>query len=81
MPEANLELLQALMQRMLAGLANLQADFDDMKVRQTAFERHLAGLRRDAVLDAEATIGVREQMERLGERVGGIERRLGLSDA
>jgi predicted trehalose synthase len=81
MAEPNLELLQAMTQRVLDKLAEHDGDFHAIRERLTAIERHLAGVRRDAVLDAETTVNVQAQVDRLGDRIGRIERRLDLADA
>jgi hypothetical protein len=67
--------------------ARLHAKLNDMAqwqsetgARLTAIERHLAGVRRDAVLDAETTVNVQAQVSRLGDRIERIERRLDLVD-
>jgi tetrahydromethanopterin S-methyltransferase subunit G len=78
MPEPSLELLQAMMQRMLDMLAEHSAEFREVRLRLSAIERHIAGLRRDDALAMEAAIDVREVVDRLGER---IERQLGLLEA
>jgi chromosome segregation ATPase len=48
--------------------------------RLTTIERHIAGVRRDAVLDAESLVNTQEQLDTLIGRVARIERRLDLAD-
>ncbi len=81
MAEPNLELLQAMAQRTLDKLTEHDGQFDLINQRLTAIERHLAGVRRDAVLDAETTVNVQAQVDQLGTRIGRIERRLDLAEA
>ena len=66
--------------------ARLNARLDDMSQwqaetsrRLVAIERHIAGVRRDIVLDAEDAANARERMDALAERVTRIERRLELA--
>lgn len=59
-------------QRVLDKLAGHDGDFHAIREHLTAIERHLAGVRRDAVLDAETTVNVQAQVDRLGDRIGRI---------
>jgi hypothetical protein len=83
MAEPSLELLQAMVQRALHKLTEHDGEFRQIGQRLTAIERHLAGVRRDraakrtdvpsgvcrtAVLDAETTVNVQAQVDRLGVR-------------
>jgi hypothetical protein len=47
--------------------------------RLTAIERHIAGVRRDAVLDAESMVNVQDQVDAIAARIARIERRLEIS--
>ncbi len=49
--------------------------------RLLAIERSIAVVRRDAVLDVEQVIAVRETVDTLAARVARIERRLDLAEA
>ena len=80
MAEPSLELLQAMVQRVLDKLADHDATFAEVTARLTSIERHLAGVRRDAVLDAETTTNVQAQVDALRSRLARIERRLELVD-
>jgi hypothetical protein len=66
--------------------ARLNGRLDDMSQwqaetsrRLVAIERHIAGVRRDVVLDAEDAPNAQERMDALAERVARIERRLELA--
>lgn len=80
MAEPSLELPQAMVQRTLDKLTEHDGEFRQINQRLTAIERHLAGVRRDAVLDAETTVNVQAQVDRLGARIERIERRLDLTE-
>jgi chromosome segregation ATPase len=49
--------------------------------RLTSIERHIAAVRRDAVLDAESLVNTQDQLDTLTGRIARIERRLDLADA
>ena len=76
MAEANLELLQAMVQRVLDGQAGLRDDMIDVKERLVSLERATVASRRDRANDAEHVAHVQAQMDRLAGRIARIERRL-----
>ncbi len=76
MTEASLELLQAMVQRVLDGQASLRDDMIDVKERLVSRERATVASRREQANDAEHMAHVRAQMDRLAGRIARIERRL-----
>lgn len=80
MAEPSLELLQAMVQRVLDKQVDHDGTFAEMGARLTSIVRHLAGVRRDAVLDAETVTNVQAQVDALRSRLTRIERRLELVD-
>ncbi len=76
MAEASLELLQAMVQRVLDGQAGLRDDMIDVKERLVSLERATVASRRDQANDAEHVAHVQAQMDRLAGRLARIERRL-----
>jgi hypothetical protein len=79
MAEPDLGLLQAMVQRVLDKLSEHDTWQVETSKRLVAIERHIAAVRRDAVLDAENVTNVEERLDTLGERVARIERRLEFS--
>jgi hypothetical protein len=53
---------------------------EETSKRLVAIERHIAGVRRDVVLDAEDAANANERMDALAKRLLRIERRLELVD-
>ena len=76
MAEVSRELIQLMLQRVLDELAALREDMRDVKKRLSAVEHAVVSLRRDQTNDAEATAHAQDRLDRLGERVARIERRL-----
>jgi hypothetical protein len=70
----SLEMLQAMMQRMLDRLGLVHEDVRDIKNRVTSLETHVAGLHADFAGQSGWIDRVERQLER-------IERRLDLTDA
>jgi polyhydroxyalkanoate synthesis regulator phasin len=79
MAEPSLELLQAMVQRVLDKLSEHGKWQADTSKRLLAIERSIAAVRRDAVLDAEHITDVRASLDALTERVAQIERRLDIA--
>jgi chromosome segregation ATPase len=80
MAEPSLELLQAMVQRVLDKLSDHDSRFTTIDQRLTALEKHMAGLRYVGATDAQSVANVQEQMARLDVRLQRIERRLDLVD-
>ncbi len=64
-----------------AAVDELRADTREVKGRLTALEQGQAAIRRDLGASAETDARIQGQLDRLGDRVERIERRLNLSDA
>ncbi len=76
MAEVSLEFMQDMTQRIMDGFATMHDDMQDVKTRLSAVERAVIGLRRDQTHDAANAAHAQDRMDRLGERVARIERRL-----
>ena len=74
-----LDYLRASFSRLHARLDDIAQWQAETSKRLAAIERHLAGVRRDAVLDAETTVNIQDQVDTLKERLALIERRLEIS--
>ena len=61
-------------------LDNVQTDIRELKVRQSETLTAVLALRRDQLNDAEVTAHMQTQIDRFGERLDRIERRLDLSN-
>lgn len=81
MADVSLELIQAMLQRVLDGQAVLAREMQELKARLSAVEQALLSVRRDLVLESEARFGIQRQVDHLDERVARIERRLELTEA
>jgi uncharacterized coiled-coil protein SlyX len=81
MAEASLDLLQAMMQRMLDGLGRLEMRMSSLEDRVTGVEHQIAAVRRDLVLYGDAFATLHGRMDRMDSRIERIERRLDLNDA
>ena len=64
-----------------ADMAGLRDDVREIKLRQTDVIRQVATLRREQAGDAEVVAHVESRMDRFGERLERIERRLDIQDA
>lgn len=62
------------LRRIDQGLTDLRGDVQDLKIRMTAVEEHLASI-------STSVVGVNSRMDRFDERLSRVERRLELSDA
>ena len=69
-----------LLKRLQVTLESVQRDVRDLKVRQSDTHGAVLALRRDSLADAEVTAHVQAQMDRFGDRLERIERRLELHD-
>jgi len=63
-----------------ATLDSVQRDVRELKVRQSDTHAAVLALRRDQLSDAESTAHMQAQMDRFGDRLDRIERRLDLSN-
>ena len=61
-------------------LDSMQRGIRELKVRQSETHTAVLALRRDQLNDAEVTAGVQAQMDRFGDRLDRIERRLDLTN-
>lgn len=68
------ELIYSVLQKLQADTAELKSDMSDIRLRMTANEEHLATL-------VMSVSGINHRLDRMGERVERIERRLDLTDA
>lgn len=78
MTEPNLELLQAMVQRVLDVLSRLTADFHEFKQRMTTLETQVGQL---AATEQLHYAQVMQRLDRHEDRLDRIERRLDLIDA
>jgi hypothetical protein len=78
--EASLDLIQAMLQRLVDGQRQTHQDLADLKERMGAVELGLIGVRRELVglAEADARLGIR--VDHLESRLERIERRLDLHD-
>jgi len=81
MPDVSLEMLQAMVQRVLDGQKEQREDLREIKGRLTALELGQAAIKRDIAASAESDARIQGQLDRLGDRVERIERRLNLVDS
>ena len=63
-----------------ATLDSMQRDIRELKVRQSETHTAVLALRRDQLGDAEVTAHMQTQMDRFGDRLDRIERRLDLAN-
>ncbi len=63
-----------------ATLDSMQRDIRELKIRQSETHTAVLGLRRDQLSDAEGTAHMQTQMDRVGDRLDRIERRLDLTN-
>ncbi len=63
-----------------SDLAVVRDDVREIKYRQNEMARQIVGLRRDQAGDAETVAHVEARLDRFGERIERIERRIGLLD-
>ena len=68
------------LKRFQATLDSVQRDIRELKIRQSETHTAALALRRDQVSDAEVTAHMQAQMDRFGERLDRIERRLDLNN-
>ncbi|OQW45345.1 MAG: hypothetical protein A4S12_02955 [Proteobacteria bacterium SG_bin5] len=68
------------LKRFQATLDSVQRDIRELKIRQSETHTAVLALRRDQVSDAEVTAHMQAQMDRFGERLDRIERRLDLNN-
>jgi len=80
MPDVSLEMLQAMVQRVLDGQKEQREDLREIKGRLTALELGQAAIKRDIAASAESDARIQGQLDRLSDRVERIERRLNLVD-
>jgi hypothetical protein len=80
MAEASLELLQAMVQRVLGNQEVHTAELREIRERVSHVERGLIGIRRDLVGDAEVMSSLQGQISRLDDRMVRVEQRLELGE-
>ena len=68
------------LKRFPATLDNIQYDIRELKLRQSETHTAVLALRRDQLGDAELTAHMQVQMDRFGDRLDRIERRLELTN-
>ena len=68
------------LKRFQATLDSMQRDIRELKVRQSETHTAVLALRRDQVTDAEVTAHMQAQMDRFGDRLDRLERRLDLTN-
>ena len=68
------------LKRFQATLESMQRDIRELKVRQSETHTAVLALRRDHISDAEVTAHMQAQMDRFGDRLERVERRLNLTD-
>jgi hypothetical protein len=81
MADVKLDMLQVMVQRVLDGQDRHSRELGEIKLRLSNIKRGIASIRRESAGDAETVITVQVQVDRLGERIERIERRLNLNDA
>ena len=73
MAEPNLELLQAMVQRVLDGQARHDGEFREVKHRLTTLELSVAGVRRDFALMSEQQAMSSLRTDTLEDRIGSVK--------
>ena len=68
------------LKRFQATLDSMQRDIREVKVRQSETHTAVLALRCDQVNDAEVTAHMQAQMDRFGDRLDRVERRLDLTN-
>jgi hypothetical protein len=81
MAEVSLELLQAMVQRVLDNQEVQAAELREIRERLSHLERGLIGIRRDLVGDAEVMSTLQTQITRLDDRMVRVEQRLELRES
>lgn len=81
MGDVNIELLQAIMQRVMDVQSQMTREFQDMRARMSTLEHAMHSVRRDGVLESEARGVVQSQVDHLDVRLRRVERRLEIADA
>jgi hypothetical protein len=81
MSDVSLEMIQAMIQKILDGRRDDLLFQRDVKERLTHVETMLASQRREMALDAEGVAMLSARFDRLAEEVDRIKRRLEISDA
>ena len=80
MSEPTLELLQTMVQRVLDNQQRQARDHQEMRERLNETLIAVTAIRRDQAHDAEVIAHVQARMDRLGDRLDRVERRLDLHD-
>jgi len=80
MVEPTLDLLQTMVQRVLDNQHRQAEDTKEIMLRLSRIEEGLARTRRDIGSDAETVAHVQARMDRLGDRLDRIERRLDITE-
>lgn len=80
MPEATLDLLQAMVQRVLDNQARHTSRFAEIEARLTGMERTMVSLHRTDADQMEQGVLLQERLDAMGRRIDRIERRLDIAD-
>ena len=80
MAEPNLELLQAMVQRVLDRQAEHSDEFKEVKARLASLERAVLGIRSDMVGHAHVDANLQDQIDRVSTRLDRVERRLDIAE-
>jgi hypothetical protein len=79
MAEPNLELLQAMVQRVLDRQAEHSGEFEEVKLRLSSVERAVLSIRSDMVGEAHVAANLQVQIDRINSRMDKVERRLDIA--
>lgn len=81
MGDVSLELLQAIVQRVMDVQSTMTLEFEDLKSHMTSLEHAMISVRGELVLAGEASDNVPSQVAHLDARLRRVERRPELIDA
>ena len=81
MTEASLEMVQAMLQRVLDIVRRHDTEFVDVKQRLGDLQIGVAGCRRDIAQTGETIAHMQVQIDQMNDRLGRVERRLELREA
>lgn len=81
MQDARLATLHEVIQSVFYGQKEQREDLREIKGRLTALELGQAAIKRDIAASAESDARIQGQLDRLGDRIERVERRLNLVDA
>lgn len=81
MSEVSLEMIQAMLQRVIDTQRDHSVSLAEHTHRFSHLEAMLANLRREIAVDAEGVAHLSSRVDRLAEEIGRIKRRLDIGDA